>query len=437
MLILMNMVEALLPLRAISVEGFKSIDHEQTIELRPLTILAGANSSGKSSMIQPLLLLKQTLEAPYDPGPLMLNGPNAKFTLVDQFVNRSRLERNEDRFAFGLSFGEQFTCKLTFRRPAQKPLDLEVISLQIGARQGSYTPGVVDLDKSPLEANYFGTFSSATVRTTRNRCFFDVTIHFVENDQSSKLVKYGVGFDKIEQSIIHTIHVPGHRGNPRRTYPLTAVGSRFPGTFDEYVASVIAAKKDDKDGTLNAISSDLVELGLTWTVEAKAVDDTQVEIRVGRLPKPKNGKSQDLVSIADVGFGVSQTLPVVVALRIALPGQTVYIEQPEIHLHPKAQHAMAKLLASAAKRGVQVIIETHSSLLLLGVQSLIAKGELDPALVKLHWFARDEDGLTHITSKDPDSAGRFGDWPVDFDDVSLEAQMAYLNAAEKRVAAHE
>src|SRR5271154_6921999 len=70
---------------SLSISGFKSIVDEQTLEIRPLTLLAGANSSGKSSMMQPLLLLKQTLEAPYDPGPLLLNGPNAKFTSVSQF----------------------------------------------------------------------------------------------------------------------------------------------------------------------------------------------------------------------------------------------------------------------------------------------------------------------------------------------------------------
>ena len=69
----------------LSVAGFKSISQEQTIEIQPLTLLSGANSSGKSSMLQPLLLLKQTLEAQYDPGPLLLNGPNAKFTSIRQF----------------------------------------------------------------------------------------------------------------------------------------------------------------------------------------------------------------------------------------------------------------------------------------------------------------------------------------------------------------
>src|SRR5919205_3343005 len=77
----------------ITVGGFKSISQEQTIEIRPLTILAGANSSGKSSIMQPLLLLKQTLEATYDPGPLLLDGPNVKFTSMDQLF--SYIDKNK------------------------------------------------------------------------------------------------------------------------------------------------------------------------------------------------------------------------------------------------------------------------------------------------------------------------------------------------------
>ena len=79
---------------AISVQGFKSLANESRIAIRPLTILAGANSSGKSSIMQPLLLMKQTLEASYDPGPLLLNGPNVNFTSFDQLI--SRLQKNSD-----------------------------------------------------------------------------------------------------------------------------------------------------------------------------------------------------------------------------------------------------------------------------------------------------------------------------------------------------
>ena len=84
----------------LTVAGFKSIREEQSIELRPLTVLAGANSSGKSSIMQPFLLLKQTLEASYDPGPLLLNGPNVRFTKAEQLL--SRTDGGNRSWRFGL-----------------------------------------------------------------------------------------------------------------------------------------------------------------------------------------------------------------------------------------------------------------------------------------------------------------------------------------------
>ncbi len=134
------------------------------------------------------------------------------------------------------------------------------------------------------------------------------------------------------------------------------------------------------------------------------------------------------MNIADVGFGVSQMLPVLVALLVARPGQLVYIEQPELHLHPQAQTALAPILAAASERGVKVVIETHSALLLRAVQTLVARSELPPARVKLHWFQRDDAGMTAITSADLDENGAFGHWPEDFDDVMLNAEAAYLDA---------
>jgi predicted ATPase len=129
---------------------------------------------------------------------------------------------------------------------------------------------------------------------------------------------------------------------------------------------------------------------------------------------------------------VSQVLPVLVALLVARKGQLVYVEQPELHLHPKAQVALAQVLAEAAQRGVRVVAETHSALLLLGVQTLVAKGQLDPNLVKLHWFTLDEDGCTTVASRDIDEAGAYGNWPQDFGDVELKAQSDYLDAVEER-----
>jgi predicted ATPase len=173
-------------------------------------------------------------------------------------------------------------------------------------------------------------------------------------------------------------------------------------------------------------------MGLTWKVVAKSVDDTQVELKVGRLPHGQKRDANDLVNIADAGFGLSQALPVVVALIAAKPGQFVYIEQPEIHLHPLAQRRLANVLLHAVDSGAVVVIETHSILLLRAVQTLVATGRLSPNDVALHWFQRDEKGQTQVHQASLDDTGAYGDWPEDFDRTELEAERDYLDAVESR-----
>ena len=179
---------------------------------------------------------------------------------------------------------------------------------------------------------------------------------------------------------------------------------------ETYFASILADWTAAHDPVeLRGLRADLIALGLTSELKARVVNESQIEIQVGRHATWAKGRARDLVNIADVGVGVSQTLPVLVALRAARPGQLVYVEQPEVHLHPKAQ-------------------------VLLGVQTLVAQGALPPELVKLHWFRRDpKTGNTRISTADLDEAGRFGDWPEDFDDVALEAEGRYLSAAEERL----
>jgi predicted ATPase len=139
-----------------------------------------------------------------------------------------------------------------------------------------------------------------------------------------------------------------------------------------------------------------------------------------------------LVSIADVGFGVSQALPAIVAILVAEPGQLVYLEQPEIHLHPKAQRNMAVILAQAAKRNIKIVVETHSIILLREIQTIIAKGELSPKQVALHWFSRNDEGKTTVTTAELDEDGAYGDWPEDFDQVDLEVEQTYLDVLEEK-----
>jgi predicted ATPase len=236
------------------------------------------------------------------------------------------------------------------------------------------------------------------------------------------------------------IHVSGLRGSYDREFYLHGLpsGSVFPGDFEEYVPSILESWKEDATQTgygvekQNALRDALQLLELASDVETRKLNESQIEVRV---PRTLKGDPKDLVNIADVGLAVSQILPVLVALVLAHPNQLVHIEQPEIHLHPRAQWKLANLLAEAANRGVRLVIETHSSLLLRGILSCVAKGGIAPSNVALHWFTRDEDGVTKVTTAALDAQGRYGDWPADFDVVEMAASNDYLDAVEIKLMA--
>ncbi len=421
----------------IQVAGFKSISDEQSIEIRPLTILVGANSSGKSSIMQPLLLLKQTLEAPYDAGPLLLNGPNVKFTSADQLLSRIGKRQFSANFQVGirLSTGDGF--QTTYRKEHKMGFHIE--QMEVSDPTGTLTLWAEMTHAEIVEARIPTKLSALNQETAghwvirQHRCFL-WPAWATKNSNGIVFFTSMRTEAPWESSIPEIIHLPGLLGNPERTYPVTAVGPTYPGTFEKYTASVISEWMEENKEIAEALNADLKHMRLTGGVSATRPNGVQIEVSVGRLPDVAPSRPEDRVNIADVGVGVSQTLPILVALHAAKPGQLVYVEQPETHLHPSAQFALAQILANAANRGVRVVVETHSSILLLGVQTQVAEGSLAPDKVKLHWFQREKDGHTVIRSGNLDEAGRFGDWPEDFDDVTLKAESRFLDAAEAKLA---
>ena len=414
----------------IAVKGFKSIAEECAIDIRPLTILAGANSSGKSSIMQPLLLLKQTLEARYDPGPLKIDGPNVQFTEAAQFLSTLPDENGTDRFHIQIETHVSdfsYSVGITFRKEQSR---IEIVEM---TRESTETNQPLTHKRFTL----YPTMPSEEIRSLRiqgpmgedfdnvkcSRCFLGLGS---QDNNGFYSVTY-----KLASNVADIIHLPRSRGNPERAYKLAYPHPWYPGTFEHDAANLIHEWQETADERLQTLTDALHILGLTGKVGAKRIGDISIQLQVGRLLHDRVGET-DMVNIADVGFGVSQVLPVLVALIVARPSQLVYLEQPELHLHPRAQVALAQVLADAAKRGVRVVAETHSSLLLLGVQTLIAEGDLSPELVKLHWFTRREDGVTEVNSADVDEAGAYGEWPEDFADVSLRAQSGYIKAARSR-----
>jgi predicted ATPase len=403
----------------IAVEGFKSISKKQSIDIAPLTILAGANSSGKSSIMQPLLMLKQTLDVGYDPGPLEIDGDNVKFTSSDQFLARTKDGSSSKLLTIEVRTpGIEYA--ITFRKAAKSGMEV------VEQRQTLGEGGIITL-RPEMTLDELHKALNDTPYKDGGKVLGVVRKRFLLDIDTESLHLYEL-LGSIDPSIRNVIHLPGLRGNRERVYKLLGTRSIFPSTFDLYAASIVEQWKSEGDPRLDLLNGDLQLLGMAEKVEPHRLNEAQIDLRVNRVA---GGGPNDMVSIADVGFGVSQVLPLLVALRVAGPDNLVYLEEPEIHLHPRAQVKLADLLEGATIRGPRIVVETHSTLLLTAIQTLVAKGKLPPSFVKLYWFQRDQKtGITEVIPADLDENGAFGDWPEDFDDVILKAESAYLDAVE-------
>ncbi|MEU7634394.1 MULTISPECIES: AAA family ATPase [Actinomycetes] len=397
--------------------------------------------------MQAFLLLKQTIDSSFDPGAILLHGPNVKFTDASQTLSRERSRATQSAsFTVGLASGD-FDRTISYTTSD----DGFVISHDIASGPGrsmNLYPGMPATKVAEYEP-YLNALGRAFINNSleseyeyevdvlRSTCFLDLSLTLISKDSKVRapLKTPVVDNDTAQwsQLLRGIIHVPGLRGNPERQYPRSAVGSTYIGTFETYVASIIHEWSNRAPSLVTSLAHDLEVLGLTWKIKAQKINDASVELLVGRTPRAQRGGAQDLVSVADVGFGVSQALPVLVSLLAARVGQIVYLEQPEIHLHPRAQVALAAPLVAAANRGVRVVIETHSSLLIRSIQTEIALGSLPPSAVSMNWFSRDpETGFSRVDVAELDEAGRFGDWPVDFDEISQDADIDYLKAIGAR-----
>jgi predicted ATPase len=442
----------------ISVQGFKSLYEESRIEIRPLTILAGANSSGKSSIMQPLLLMKQTLDAVYDPGGLLLNGANVRFSLSDQMLS---LQNNSDQFSLQINFkGHSFrdnlspvvgmknlfkkndfgftvtqtNCLHKINKVIQEISYTQKSDLQNILQQIKY---YYELRSEPLKVQMLEKAEESfkySISKFKFREFLclqcECPTRIGRSIRFKTLYNNAGSITRLYNLILEVIHLPGLRNKPQRSYPRSGI-EKFSGVFDDYFASIIYHWFIDKDERIQKLSQYLHNLGLTSVLQASRSNDIEIELQVGLSANDPDV----LINIADVGFGVSQVLPVLVALLIAKPGQLVYLEQPELHLHPRAQANLAQPLIDAANRGVKVVVETHSDLLLTRIKTLVAEEAIDPAKLILHWFSRGDDGITKIDSKELDKVGAYGEFPIDFSDVFFEEDHRYINAASKQLLA--
>lgn len=438
-------------IQKITVENYKSISHSE-IEIRPLTILAGANSSGKSSMIQPLLLLKQTLETPQQQTGILFSGKNVPLTNWEQIKSKVVSQSISNIVKIGI---ESLYLKLTSTfKPDDSFLNLKSSVFEF-TRDGHFSFELTDkmpndelskimencvsnlkLDSSILNDKYF--------ELVQDHCFFNI---YPRRDSVASIFSrsaYRLA-SPIDTYIMKIIHVPGlridahNREHSKWHIPYSRDGDKvdywFRGTFPTYLASLIEIWEQERNGRYEQFTDYVRQTGLTNKVSTRKINDSTLEIIVGWDPKNDNPRKEDMINIADVGIGTSQVLPILAAIVAAQPGQIVYIEQPAVHLHPKPLIALAQIFADAAARGVKIIIETHSATLLLALQLAVStpRDGLKAEDVVLYWFTKDDDGVSKITKGELDENGAYGEFPEDFSYTTLKLQHEYMSVLQEKI----
>jgi predicted ATPase len=411
-----------------NMKNFKSWLDTGDIPLASLTGFFGTNSSGKSSLLQMLLLLKQTAESS-DRGLILKTG-----SIQEGYVNLGTAHEITHRDT------EEMTIGLTWENP--KPIkintvkSLKTIHYEANLRATSKETQVISLSykSEGFEAvMQHDTKENYKVRVTVDgkepklqparpfkyiskpiKCygFSDEALRYYQDAEYLQDIVY-----QFEQQFQNLYYLGPLREYPQRIYTWGGETPTGVGLKGELAIPALLAGKGKgvygKGNTLKLekrIAQWLVEMGLAESFRTRAIQQggVQYEVRI------KRHKKSHEVLITDLGFGVSQILPVLVLCYYAPIGATIILEQPEIHLHPSVQSALADVFIDVIKRrNIQLIIESHSEHLLRRLQRRIAEQELTPQETALY-FCDSSNGVSHIQPLEIDTFGNIRNWPQEF-----------------------
>lgn len=432
-----------------------------------ITGVFGTNSSGKTSLIQFLLLMKQTKDATDRAISLELNGD-----LVQLGTIKDTIYQHDETQAITWSLSFRLANELALSDPSQKKTSIvakgrrltlrsEIAVLQRApvARRLSYRLGDMRFSLAPRNGDVLqfelkasaveGARSDFSFLRTKGRPWqLPGPIKSYAFPDQARTYFQNAGFladleATYEAELNKIFYLGPLREFPKRDYLWarsrpTDVGQRGEKAIDAILAATEAEEtRNLKPKTRlkpfqEMIAYWLREMGLieSFSVVELAPGSNRWQARV----KTRAGASE--VLLTDVGFGVSQVLPVVTLLQYVPEGSTVILEQPEIHLHPLAQAGLADVIIQAAKhRRVQVILESHSEHLLLRLQRRIAEEIIPADFVKLY-FCDAPRGRSTLTPLEVDLFGNILNWPDRFmGDAFNEAAEAELARLRRMKAA--
>jgi len=364
-------------LRNIQLENFKA-SRDVDIRLAPLTVLAGLNSTGKSTLLQAIGLLRQS----YD-----LNGKTTGLSLSGTLVHLGQFGDVLSESAVGdtvaIAIDENGKPNRWIFRGHREANQLSFDELP---------PDPPDFVTSPyfqyLQADRLVPQTLYPQAPQRDRDLGFLGAHG----------EYTVDF--LSQTAKQNV-------SKKRTFPRTGFG----------ISDDLWDKIAPTDALLDQVAGWLQQLSPGARLSTTTVNGTdEVLLQFSYIGKYREAGS-NAYRPTNVGFGLTYSLPIVVSCLAAPNGALLLMENPEAHLHPRGQTALGELIARSVSDGVQVIVETHSDHLLNGLRLAVKAKRLVPADVVMHFFSRPtETGDVFVQSPAILENGRLSNWPVGFFD---------------------
>jgi len=431
---------------SLSFKNFKSWKCFPEMKFGSLTAFFGTNSSGKTSILDFLLLLKQTLESTDRSQVLDFGGQNS-YTELGSF--------NDLIYNHELSEGLEFTIALSFLKSIDI-YDTETRkTILFSNNQMSFSSLIKQTAAKRLfvqEFNY--TFSNRKfIMRKKEKDRYDYSLTSDSNNGEARYpIKRTVGrgwplpepikfhgfpdqirtyyqntgflFDlqlALEEFFANIYYLGPLREYPKRQYTWTGtqpidMGRRGERCIEALLSSreqgikISRGKRKKKFTVEEYVAYWLKELGLIYEFSISEISESTNIYQV----KVKRNKDSPFVLLTDVGFGVSQILPVLTICYYVAEGSTLLIEQPEIHLHPNVQAGLADVFIDAIeKKRIQIILESHSEHLLRRLQRRIAEERIRSNQIKA-FFSENSGKESKLIPLDVDLFGNIRNWPSGF-----------------------
>jgi predicted ATPase len=365
-------------LKTLVVRNFKSIKQKE-FSIKNLNVLLGLNGVGKSSLIQVLLALKQSQGLMK--GRLDLNGWYVKLGVTKDILYQYSTEKFIELSLSG------DTINLNFCFNYEKEIDY-------------FLDQSITRNKTTLYENYLKSenlFSDNFQYLSANR-IGPLSVHFKNYGDIDNRSLGSNG-----ESVVHFIdsysNEEVHFDN--LLHPLSS-------SIDQTTNRIILNKT-----LINQINLWLGEVSPNVRVRTTSISSSN--LLLGFEYKQANFGTTNQFKPENVGFGISYSLPVVVALLSARPGQLIIIENPESHVHPRGQAELGKLIAKVAQNDVQIIVETHSDHILNGIRVAVKEAELERDRVKIFYFEKvyePDEQYSKVTDIEIDKNGELSEYPV-------------------------